>query len=410
MPKIVTPLTLAKIKTARPKDKIYKMPDGGGLALWILPSGKKSWRLQYKRPDDGKADTLTLGLFPKFGLADARQWRDEMLAKIAAGRNPKAVSDDVAAEFRFENCVVRWYERWAKSGGKMGDGKNERYALAVLAALEENIIPDFKGRDIRTIETREIVLSLRKMETRGVLEYLRRVKGSLNLMFDYFVAEGTIKINPVSIIGKQVFQRPKERHFESLRHDELPLLIEKLETADGIGERARLLIYWQLLSMTRPAEAAGTMLKEIDLKKGVWEIPLERMKTRPHIVPLSSALVQIYNEAIRLNINGISLFEGSGFKKPLHQETARLKLSQKMKLDTTAHGLRSLARTYLREKYKIRRDVGELLLSHGIADKTERAYDRSELLEERREALELFGRDVMALREKFRRKNGGSEF
>ena len=50
------------------------------------------------------------------------------------------------------------------------------------------------------------------------------------------------------------------------------------------------------------------------------------------------------------------------------------------------------------------------MLSHGIADKTERAYDRSELLEERREALELFGRDVMALREKFRRKNGGSEF
>ena len=165
--------------------------------------------------------------------------------------------------------------------------------------------------------------------------------------------------------------------------------------------------YWQLLSMTRPAEAAGTMLKEIDLKKGVWEIPLERMKTRPHIVPLSSALVQIYNEAIKLNINGIYLFEGSGFKKSLSRETVRLKLRQKMKLETTAHGLRSLARTYLREKHKIRRDVGELLLSHGIADKTERAYDRSELLEERREALELFGRDVMELREKYRRRKDG---
>ena len=407
MPKIVTPLTLAQVKAARAKDKMYKMPDGGGLALWVLPSGKKSWRLQYRRPTDGKSDTLTLGLFPKFGLADARQWRDEMLNKIAAGRNPKAVSDDVASVFRFENCLSRWYERWEKSGGKFGDGKNERYARAVLAALEENIIPDFKGRDIRTIETHEVVLSLRKMEKRGVLEYLRRVKSSLNLMFDYFVAEGTIKINPVTIIGKQVFQRAKERHFDSLKYDDLPILIEKIETADGIGDRARLLIYWQLLSMTRPAEAAGTILKEIDLKKGVWEIPLERMKTRPHIVPLSSALVQIYNEAIKLNINGIYLFEGSGFKKSLSRETVRLKLRQKMKLETTAHGLRSLARTYLREKHKIRRDVGELLLSHGIADKTERAYDRSELLEERREALELFGRDVMELREKYRRRKDG---
>ena len=131
------------------------------------------------------------------------------------------------------------------------------------------------------------------------------------------------------------------------------------------------------------------------------------MKTRAHIVPLSSALLQIYNEAIKLNVNGIYLFEGSGFIKSLDRETVRLKLRRKMKLDTTAHGLRSLARTYLREKHKIRRDVGELLLSHGIADKTERAYDRSELLEERREALELFGRDVMELREKYRRRKAG---
>ena len=242
------------------------------------------------------------------------------------------------------------------------------------------------------------------MEERGALEYLRRVKGALGLMFDYFVADGSITINPVSVIGKQVFDRPPERHFDTLRFDELPLLVEKLETSKGIGERARLLIYWQLLSMTRPSEAAGTRLDEINLKAGTWEIPIERMKTRPHVVPLSSALTRIYFEALRLNVNGVFLFEGSGFTKPLSSETVRLKLRTKMRLDTTAHGLRSLARTYLREVYKVRRDVGELLLSHGITDKTERAYDRSELLEERREMLENLGRDVMALREKYRIK------
>ena len=48
MPKIVTPLSLSQIKTAKPKDKVYKLSDGGGLALWVLPSGTKSWRLQYQ--------------------------------------------------------------------------------------------------------------------------------------------------------------------------------------------------------------------------------------------------------------------------------------------------------------------------------------------------------------------------
>ena len=357
MPKIVTPLSLSQIKTAKPKEKVYKLPDGGGLALWILPSGSKSWRLQYRRPD-GKMNTLTLGLFPRFGLADARAWRKEMLEKIRNGTDPKAISADVGAEFRFENCLVLWFEKWKKSGGKQGMGKNPRYAGQVLSALELNVLPFFKGKDIRSIKTADIVAVLRKMEERGALEYLRRVKGALGLMFDYFVADGSITINPVSVIGKQVFDRPPERHFDTLRFDELPLLVEKLETSKGIGERARLLIYWQLLSMTRPSEAAGTRLDEINLKAGTWEIPIERMKTRPHVVPLSSALTRIYFEALRLNVNGVFLFEGSGFTKPLSSETVRLKLRTKMGLDTTAHGLRSLARTYLREVYKVRRDVG----------------------------------------------------
>ena len=45
-----------------------------------------------------------------------------------------------------------------------------------------------------------------------------------------------------------------------------------------------------------------------------------------------------------------------------------------------------------------------MLLSHVISDKTERAYDRSELLDERLEMLENLGRDVMALRDRYRIK------
>ena len=97
MPKIVKPLTLAQVKAARAKDKLYKLSDGGGLALWVLPTGGKSWRLSYRRPD-GRQDTAVLGLYPRFGLADARAWRDEMLARLARGGDPKAVSDDVAAK------------------------------------------------------------------------------------------------------------------------------------------------------------------------------------------------------------------------------------------------------------------------------------------------------------------------
>ena len=107
MPKIVTPLTLGQVKSARPKEKLYKLPDGSGLALWVLPSGGKSWRLTYTRAEDGKQDTLTLGLYPDFSLADARDWRREIRAKLARGENPKRISNDFGAKYRFENRLVQ---------------------------------------------------------------------------------------------------------------------------------------------------------------------------------------------------------------------------------------------------------------------------------------------------------------
>lgn len=403
MPKIVTPLTATQVKTAKPGKKLVKLPDGGGLALWVLPTGTKSWRMTYRRAHDGKQDTVTLGLYPEFSLADAREWRDEIRAKVARGENPKVVSNDFDAAFRFENRLAEWFERWQTDGGKEGKGKNSRYAKQVLAALECNVIPSFKGRDVRTITTAEIVKTLRKMEERGVLEYLRRTKGSLNLFFDYLVADGTIPLNPVSIIGRQVFKAKAEEHFDALKPDDLPLLIERLENAEGVGKRARLLIYWQLLSMTRPVETAVAKFSEINLEKGLWEIPLSTMKTRAHVVPLSRAMLQILQEIREINLKGVYLFEGQGYTKPMDAGTARMKLRQYMKLPTTAHGLRALARSYLREKYKIPHDVGEMLLSHAVGDKTERAYNRTELLDERLHFLNLWGDDIMALREKYRK-------
>ena len=62
MARIVTPLTVTKINAAKPKEKLYKLTDGAGLALWILPSGKKTWRFEYRRSDK-KLDTITFGSY-----------------------------------------------------------------------------------------------------------------------------------------------------------------------------------------------------------------------------------------------------------------------------------------------------------------------------------------------------------
>lgn len=57
-------LSARQVETAKPKDKTYKMADGGGLYLEVSAKGSKYWRMKYRRPSDKKriASLLVFGL------------------------------------------------------------------------------------------------------------------------------------------------------------------------------------------------------------------------------------------------------------------------------------------------------------------------------------------------------------
>lgn len=57
------PLTDIACKTAKPKEKRYKMADGGGMYLEVMPTGSKYWRLKYRFQELEKR--LALGVYPK---------------------------------------------------------------------------------------------------------------------------------------------------------------------------------------------------------------------------------------------------------------------------------------------------------------------------------------------------------
>ncbi|EDD9393292.1 DUF4102 domain-containing protein, partial [Salmonella enterica subsp. enterica serovar Schwarzengrund] len=79
-------LNARQVETAKPKDKPYKMADGGGLYLLVKTNGSRYWRLKYRI--DGKEKLLALGVYPDVSLADARAKRDEARKGIAGGIDP----------------------------------------------------------------------------------------------------------------------------------------------------------------------------------------------------------------------------------------------------------------------------------------------------------------------------------
>lgn len=398
MPKIVLPLTNAKIQAAKPSEKMYKLADGQGLALWVYPSGNKSWKFTYTLND--KKYTKTLGSYPQFSLFDARAWREEMRDKLKNGELEQE-AQTIKKEKERDNFVIDtlfdiWAERWKET-------VSEKYGKQVHKAILDNAMPLLSGKDVREITTYDIVRSLRPMEKRGVLEYLRRTKYGLSMFFDDLVGQGIIPFNPVSAIGKKVFKPHQSKHFDALKPEQLPDLIKFLETGN-IEFFTRLSIYALLFTMTRVSECVGMKWSEIDEENDVWRIPADRMKKRrEHVVPLSKGMKWVLEQAREANIHHVYVFEGRDFKSHLHQETPRIAL-RRSGLNTTAHGLRSLARTYLGEHTKFSHDALELLLAHLIGDKTERAYNRVQLLDERREALEWWSNEILTLKEQFQQK------
>ena len=79
-------LSVFAIKAAEIRDKQYKLSDADGLYLLVTPKGGKCWRMNYRHA--GKQRTLSFGVFPDTGLAEARAQRDAARKALARGEDP----------------------------------------------------------------------------------------------------------------------------------------------------------------------------------------------------------------------------------------------------------------------------------------------------------------------------------
>src|SRR5689334_17361072 len=93
MPKLSTPLTDLEIRSAKPREKPYKLTDGGGMYLEIMPTGSKIWRMAYRQAN-GKPNRLTFGPYPEVTLARARDKRMEARRLLHEGIDPGHHRDD----------------------------------------------------------------------------------------------------------------------------------------------------------------------------------------------------------------------------------------------------------------------------------------------------------------------------
>jgi integrase len=366
--------------------KEYNLADGKGLYLRVKPNGSKLWLFNYTKPFTKKRANLSLGQYPVLSLADARSKRQSNLELLAQDIDPivhkieqKRLKSD-AYNNTLEKVGNRWFQ--VKKPKVTAD-----HATDIWRSLELHVFPKLGEMPIHLIRARNAIEVLSPIAAKGSLETVKRLCQRLNEIMVYAVNTGLIDANPLSDINK-AFESPQKAHMPTLKPDELPALMVNIANA-SIKLTTRCLIEWQLHTMTRPGEAAGTRWDEIDLNKKLWSIPAERMKKkRPHVVPLSSQAIALLEVMKPISRNREHVFPADRNPRThANESTANMALKRMgYHGKLVAHGLRSLASTILNEQ-GFDPDVIEYALSHTDKDDVRGAYNRAEYLERRKSMM-----------------------
>ena len=166
------------------------------------------------------------------------------------------------------------------------------YAKDIWRSLERDIFPAIGDVSVTDIKAHTLVQAVQPVQARGALETVRRLCQRINEVMIYAQNTGLIDAVPSVNIGK-AFEKPQKKNMPSIRPDQLPQLMQTMRTA-SISLSTRCLFMWQLLTITRPAEAAEARWEEVDMEAREWKIPAARMKmNRDHTVPLSDEAIAI---------------------------------------------------------------------------------------------------------------------
>ena len=147
-------LTDTAIRTAKPKEKEYKITDEKGMYLLVTKSGSKYFRFDYRFA--GRRKTLALGVYPETTLKEARERRDEARKQLQNGIDPLKARKDMRLQLieeqtnTFHAVALEWY-------GKYKDSWVASHAKDKWNLLEKNVFPYIAGVPIKHIKPQELL-------------------------------------------------------------------------------------------------------------------------------------------------------------------------------------------------------------------------------------------------------------
>ena len=372
-------LTATAVKAALGKPGRHS--DGDGLILAVGANGNGSWMVRVQR--HGKRRDIGLGAASKVTLSQARISAAAARSQVAAGLDPIAQRRKAAGVPTFKEAASQVHTEHKRGW------KNGKHQGQWLRTLEVYVFPTLGDRLVSEIDgpaVRDVLADiwLEKPET------ARRVRQRIGAILDWAYSKGHRESEaPMRSLSKGLPRQPKNKgHHAAMPFADLPAFLTRLHEKESWG---RLALEAAIFTAARSGEIRGATWSEVDLEKGVWSVPADRMKAgKEHVVPLSPAAKRVFQRAADLRTAGSKfVFQGLKRDKPMSDMTL-IKVLRDMGETVTAHGFRSSFRDWVSEDTQFSGDLAEAALAHAIPNKVEAAYRRGNLLEKRRGLMDAW--------------------
>jgi integrase len=420
-------LTDAKLRGVKPKpgEKPFKLADGEGLHLLVMPAGGMYWRYNYRV--SGEAKTMALGTYPDITLKIARERHYSASAVVKSGADPSAdkkvakeqAKAEVIAGQTFREIATQWRAVMTpvgKRAPKTGD-RDERMVRYLNAEFGDKPARDLGVRDLSTL--------LDKYEKAGKYETRVRLQGAAVAIMGFGVGRGYLKHNPfLGVKFAAAFTAPTDKPRPAITEPvAFGHLLRKIEHYEGRDENLTGMAL-ELLTLTfvRPGDVAKAEWAHFTRPQAKWAIPFDQLKQRtqrienddsranlPHDVPLARQTLDLLERLNRRTGNHRYLFPGRQEARTMSENTMLAALNALgYKGVHCPHGFRSSASTILNAQRiivgdrKVRRfepALIEVQLDHN--DESTRAiYDRGDCWDDRVELMQFWADKVDELRQK----------
>lgn len=394
-------LTDLAVRAAKAADKPYTLADSDGLSLYIPPSGAKSWHFRFRW--GGSRNRMSLGTYPALSLKDARRLRDDARELLAKGVNPHAERGRQrhSAALIGEHTFMAVHDQWL-AHRKLSLETGRQTSLEQMARVfKKDVFPALRHLTIYDVTRPHLLSILAKVEKRGSFSVAEKLRTWFTQLFTYAtVVVPNLRENASKDLAVVAAPVPPAQNNPFLRMTALPELLQKLRKHRG-RLNTQLAIRLLLLTGVRTGELRFATPDQFDLDKGLWMIPVERLKQRkmltrsrrkrladipPYIVPLPVQAQEVVRHLLdACKPAQVYIVPGDTSLRKAFSENTLNQALKRMGYDgqLTGHGIRATISTALNELGYPKKWV-DAQLSHADPDRISAAYNHAEYVEQRR--------------------------